>query len=187
MAIGWFALGSNKSLGVAKWKAQLWIKRGDDKTGTSEGSKATYVLTSNGGGKHMRSYFSEDEILLMMTKMNDVVNNVANALRETRPARCWPIPCCQWTCLGSQRRPSSWPSPNCRTTSPNLRGLWTWWIAIGFFGLEPSRPRTTTCRLFAYMARKMGMQLRVWFFHPPWPLSISNFWVLMLVASCAAR
>ena len=55
---------------------------------TSEGSKVTYVLTSNGGGKHMRSYFSEDEILLMMTKMNDVVNNVANALRETRPARC---------------------------------------------------------------------------------------------------
>jgi hypothetical protein len=37
------------------------------------------------GGKRKRGHFSEDE-MLMLTNMSDVVNNVALALRETRPA-----------------------------------------------------------------------------------------------------
>ena len=37
------------------------------------------------GGKRKRGHFSEDEMLIL-TKMSDVVNNVALALRETGPA-----------------------------------------------------------------------------------------------------
>jgi hypothetical protein len=37
------------------------------------------------GGKRKRGAFTEDEKLLL-TNMSDVVNNVANALRETGPA-----------------------------------------------------------------------------------------------------
>ena len=62
------------------------------KTELGEGTR--HVLTSNGGGKHKRSYFDENEILLM-TNMNDVANNAANALRETGPARCRHVPCSQ--------------------------------------------------------------------------------------------
>ena len=52
----------------------------------SSSSKATEVLTnSTVGGKRKRGAFTEDEKLLL-TKMSDAVNNVANALRETGPA-----------------------------------------------------------------------------------------------------
>ena len=60
----------------------------EEKTNTEvgEGSKAIKVLsTSRVGGKRKRANFSEDEMLLM-TNMTNVVNNVANALRETGPA-----------------------------------------------------------------------------------------------------
>ena len=56
-----------------------------EKTDQEEGSKATELLTSDGGRKRKRPYFSEEEVLIM-TNMIDVVNNVANALRETGPA-----------------------------------------------------------------------------------------------------
>jgi hypothetical protein len=52
------------------------------------GSKANEVLptsTSVAGSKRKRGNFSEDE-MLMFTNMSDVVNNVANALRDTGPA-----------------------------------------------------------------------------------------------------
>jgi hypothetical protein len=59
---------------------------GEDKADHGESSKPTEILTSSIGGKRKRTYFSEDEILLM-TNMTDVVNNVANALRDdTGPA-----------------------------------------------------------------------------------------------------
>ncbi|XP_066365390.1 uncharacterized protein [Miscanthus floridulus] len=48
-------------------------------------SKATELLSSAMGGKRKRGIFSEDE-KLMLINMPDVVNNVANALSETRPA-----------------------------------------------------------------------------------------------------
>jgi hypothetical protein len=54
-------------------------------TDVGEGSKATELLSSAVGGKRKRGNFTEDE-MLMLTNMSDVVNNVANALRETRPA-----------------------------------------------------------------------------------------------------
>ena len=50
-----------------------------------EGSKAIELLSSQLGGKRKRGNFTEDE-MLMLTNMSDVVNNVVNALRETRPA-----------------------------------------------------------------------------------------------------
>ena len=60
----------------------------EEKTNTEvgEGSKAIKVLaTSRVGGKRKRGTFTEDEMLLL-TNMLDVVNNVANAFRETGPA-----------------------------------------------------------------------------------------------------
>jgi hypothetical protein len=49
-------------------------------------SKTTELLSSVvGGGKRKRGHFNEDE-LLMLINLNDAVNNVANALRETGPA-----------------------------------------------------------------------------------------------------
>jgi hypothetical protein len=54
-----------------------------------EGSKATELLTSTVGVKRKRGNFSEEE-MLMMSNMTDVVNNVASALRETRPAHMDP-------------------------------------------------------------------------------------------------
>ena len=48
-------------------------------------SKATELLSSAVGAKRKRGTFSEDE-MLMLTNMSDVVNNVANAIRETGPA-----------------------------------------------------------------------------------------------------
>ena len=58
---------------------------GEDKADHGESSKPIEILTSSIGGKRKRTYFSEDEILLM-TNMTNVVNNVANALRDTGPA-----------------------------------------------------------------------------------------------------
>jgi hypothetical protein len=52
-------------------------------TAPTGGSKATDKPTS-AGNKRKRGNFSEEEIL-MITNMFDVVNNVANALRETGP------------------------------------------------------------------------------------------------------
>ena len=54
-----------------------------------EGSKATELLTFIMGVKRKRGNFSEEE-MLMMTNMTDAVNNVASALRETRPAHVDP-------------------------------------------------------------------------------------------------
>ncbi|CAD6264419.1 unnamed protein product [Miscanthus lutarioriparius] len=51
----------------------------------TEGSKATEVPCSGVGGKRKIGNFFEEEIL-MLTNMSDVVNNMANALRETGPA-----------------------------------------------------------------------------------------------------
>jgi hypothetical protein len=39
-----------------------------------------------------RSYFNKNEILLM-TNVNDGINNVANALRETGPIQCRHVSC----------------------------------------------------------------------------------------------
>jgi len=58
---------------------------GVEKTEQREGSRATELLTSDGGRKRKRACFSEEEVLIM-TNMIDAVNNVANALRETGPA-----------------------------------------------------------------------------------------------------
>ena len=55
-----------------------------DKTEQGEGSEATELLPSDGGRKRKRACFSEEEVLIM-TNMTDIVNNVANALRETSP------------------------------------------------------------------------------------------------------
>ena len=59
---------------------------GVEKTEQGEGSRATELLTSDGGRKTKRACFSEEEVLIM-TNMTNAVNNVANALRETGPAR----------------------------------------------------------------------------------------------------
>jgi len=58
---------------------------GVEKTEQGEGSRATELLTSDGGRKTKRACFSEEEVLIM-TNMTNAVNNVANALRETGPA-----------------------------------------------------------------------------------------------------
>ena len=51
----------------------------------AEGSKATDQPSSAAGGKRKRGTFSKKEII-MLTNMSDVVNNVANVLREIGPA-----------------------------------------------------------------------------------------------------
>jgi hypothetical protein len=58
-------------------------------TKVGEGSKATKLLSSQLGGKRKSGNFTEDE-MLMLTNVLDVVNNVANALRETGPAHVDP-------------------------------------------------------------------------------------------------
>ena len=54
-----------------------------------EVSKATELLTSTVGVKRKRGNFSEEE-MLMMTKMTDVVNNIASTLREIGPTHVDP-------------------------------------------------------------------------------------------------
>ena len=98
MATGRYALGSSEPLGVtqansvaAKIEGHGFTSAADVKYNTEvgEGSKATDLLTSTVGAKRKRANFSEDE-MLMMTNMTYVVNNVANALRETGPAHVDP-------------------------------------------------------------------------------------------------
>ncbi|CAD6203983.1 unnamed protein product [Miscanthus lutarioriparius] len=98
MATGRYALGSSEPLGVnqansvaAKIEGHGFTSATDVKYNTEvgEGSKATDLLTSTVGAKRKRANFSEDE-MLMITNMSDAVNNVANALRETRPAHVDP-------------------------------------------------------------------------------------------------
>ena len=93
VAIGWFALGSSEPLGVnhvdsvaTKIEGHGFTTAADVKGSPEigEGSKATELLTSTVGVKRKRGNFSEKE-MLMMTNMTDAVNNVANAVRETRP------------------------------------------------------------------------------------------------------
>ena len=62
-----------------------------EKTNTEvgEGSNAIELLQSTMGGKRKRGNFTKDEMLLL-TNMSDVVNNVANALRETGAAHVDP-------------------------------------------------------------------------------------------------
>ncbi|CAD6205228.1 unnamed protein product [Miscanthus lutarioriparius] len=94
MATGRFALGSSEPLGVnnddsvaAKIEVHGFTTAADVKCSPEmgEGGKATELLTSTVGVNRKRGNFSEEEMLIM-TNMTDVVNNVASALRETRPA-----------------------------------------------------------------------------------------------------
>ena len=94
MATDRFVVGSNEALGVNSYQADSGLGKvegplgnngGVEKTEQGEGSKATELLTSDGGRKRKRACFSEEEVLIM-TNMIDAVNNVANALRETGPA-----------------------------------------------------------------------------------------------------
>ncbi|CAD6226689.1 unnamed protein product [Miscanthus lutarioriparius] len=90
-----FAVGSNEPLGVSSNTTDIAAGKmegtfghqqlGDEKANHGESSKATEPNSSVVGGKWKRACFSEDEMLIM-TNMTDVVNNVANALRETGPA-----------------------------------------------------------------------------------------------------
>jgi hypothetical protein len=91
MATGRFAIGSNEPLGVNSCQADSGLGKvkgshgnhaARDKTNQGEGGKANELLTSDGGRKRKRPYFSEEEVLIM-TNMTDAVNNVANVLRET--------------------------------------------------------------------------------------------------------
>ena len=98
MATGRFALGSSEPLGVnnddsvaAKIEVQGFTTAADVKCSPEmgEGGKATELLASTVGVNRKRGNFSEEEMLIM-TNMTDVVNNVASALRETRPAHVDP-------------------------------------------------------------------------------------------------
>jgi hypothetical protein len=90
MATGRFALGSGEALGQNQADSVAAKAEGPPMTYTttqtkiSEGSKATAVPSTVVGGKRKRGNCSEEE-MLMLTNMSDTVNNVANALRETRP------------------------------------------------------------------------------------------------------
>jgi hypothetical protein len=69
---------------AAKAEGSAFNNGYEEKTNTKvgEGSKATELLATSGlGGKRKRATFTEDEMLLL-TNMSDVVNKVANALRE---------------------------------------------------------------------------------------------------------
>jgi ABC-type Zn uptake system ZnuABC Zn-binding protein ZnuA len=57
-------------------------------TDVGEGSKATKVPSTVVGRKRKRGNFDEDE-MLMLTNMSVAVNNVANALIETRPGHLY--------------------------------------------------------------------------------------------------
>jgi hypothetical protein len=91
---GRFIVGSNETLGVNSYQADNSLGKvegplgnhgGVEKNEQREGSKATELLTSDGGRKRKRACFSEEEVLIM-TNMTYTVNNVANVLRETSPA-----------------------------------------------------------------------------------------------------
>jgi hypothetical protein len=93
MATGKFALESGEALVQNQADSVVAKADGPPLTHTTvpseQGgdSKATELLptSSAAGPKRKRENFSEEE-MLMLTNMSDVVNNVANALRETVPA-----------------------------------------------------------------------------------------------------
>jgi hypothetical protein len=94
MATSRFAQGSSEALGVnqadsvaTKAEGALFpqVPTSNTQAEAGEGSKATELLSSVVGGKRKRGNFTKDG-MLMLTNMSDAVNNVANVLRETRPA-----------------------------------------------------------------------------------------------------
>ena len=98
MATGRFAQGSGEALGVnhadsvaakAEDASFPHVPTAKTQTEAGEGSKGIELLSSVVGGKRKRGNFSEEE-MLMLTNMSDVVNNVANALRETGAAHVDP-------------------------------------------------------------------------------------------------
>jgi hypothetical protein len=101
LATGRFALGSNEPLGVnkaesvaAKLEADCVAPKKEAHMAKSscdygEGSKITIPVSETVCGKRTRGTFTEEEIL-MMTNMNDVVNNVTNAMIKTGAAHVDP-------------------------------------------------------------------------------------------------
>jgi hypothetical protein len=106
LATGRFVVGSNQPLGVNKSDSVAAKLEGEDfacltyegKTGFEfgEASKATATPTTTVpmsetvcGNKRKRGHFSEEE-MLMMTNMNDAINNVANAILKTGAAHVDP-------------------------------------------------------------------------------------------------
>jgi hypothetical protein len=97
LATGRFALGSNELLGVnkaesvaTKLEADCVAPKKEAHKAKSafdygEGSKTTILVSEIVCGKRKRGTFTEEEIL-MMTNMNDAVNNVANAMIKTGAA-----------------------------------------------------------------------------------------------------
>jgi hypothetical protein len=87
MATGKFVVGSGEALGAPiKTEGVGETIEIHSTSKTLPDTKSIEILTnSTVGGKRKRGAFTEDEKLLL-TNMSDVVNNVANALRETGPA-----------------------------------------------------------------------------------------------------
>ena len=99
LATGRFALGSNEPLGVNNADSVATKLEGEDFScptyegksafDIAEGSKAAAPVPQTVGGKRKRSIFSEEE-MLVMTNMNDAINNVANAMLQTGAAHVHP-------------------------------------------------------------------------------------------------
>jgi hypothetical protein len=101
LTTGRFALGSNEPLGVnkvesvaAKLEADCVAPKKEAHKSKSafdygEGRKTTIPVSETVCGKRKRGTFTEEEIL-MMTNMNDAVNNVANAMIKTDAAHVDP-------------------------------------------------------------------------------------------------
>jgi hypothetical protein len=101
LVTGRFALGSNEPLGVNKAERVaiklevdcLAPKKEAHRAKTAfdygEGSKTTIPVSETVCGKRKRDTFTEGE-MLMMSNMNDAVNNVANAMIKTGVAHVDP-------------------------------------------------------------------------------------------------
>jgi hypothetical protein len=101
LATSRFASGSNEPLGVnkaesvaAKLEADCVAPKKEAHRGKTafeygKGSKTTIPMSETICGKRKRGTFTEEDIL-MMTNMNDVVNNVANAMIKTSVAHVDP-------------------------------------------------------------------------------------------------
>jgi hypothetical protein len=107
LATGRFAVGSNQPLGVNKSDSVAAKLEGEDYTSPKyeckptfefgDASKVTATATPTTTvpvsetvcGKRKRGHFSEEE-MLMMTNMNDAINNVANAMLKTGAAHVDP-------------------------------------------------------------------------------------------------
>jgi hypothetical protein len=107
LATGRFAVGYNQPLGVNKSDSVAAKLEGEDFTcPTYEGKTAfefgeankatstptpttTVPMSETVCGKRKRGHFSEEE-MLMMTNMNDAINNVANAMLKTGVAHVDP-------------------------------------------------------------------------------------------------